>query len=445
MRIRVYYSSIDYISYPYAVLIIFQFYNPIANSVRHSPSFDAGLSPIATQHNVRRRKLVPHMAPEDYTRLPITKQLCLLCEDVIKTHVNFGILLKEIQKHIINDADDDELHHMHQLSVSGKMKDVVPFLNTLDRMRNGFQIFYMCLRKTQIVSPVHRIVADELRMIALDYRLSESCTTVRAGRFEQARHKQDPRHLGFQFGSDSDLEPIAESKPPLSLTGDVPKTSPQPLAYGKVGFGSKYFKTVRAGRFEQARREYNHDQEPKITEYACDSCISEIILSINFTILQQQIKMHGITDQILLGVLRGIERRPKRYRHRKNQIRHMLRRLEKIENGLQIFYCSLKETQDTCPKHAYLVDKLEWKSTKHGIRPKVESAFTGEPSFVYTGEHVYYCTPGISLRIPTAMCEKAVKFLSKMFVMTTPFLRGMRICLLSVICTRSQQVILCRL
>ena len=61
---------------------------------------------------------------------------------------------------------------------------------------------------------------------------------------------QDPRHLGFQFGSDSDLEPIAEfsnepcslilygvyktfycTEPPLSLTGDVPKTSPQPVAY----------------------------------------------------------------------------------------------------------------------------------------------------------------------------------------------------------------------
>ena len=61
---------------------------------------------------------------------------------------------------------------------------------------------------------------------------------------------QVPRHLSFQFGSDSDIEPIAEfSNEPcklilfvvykpfyctesrLSLTGDVPKTSPQTLPY----------------------------------------------------------------------------------------------------------------------------------------------------------------------------------------------------------------------
>ena len=91
----------------------------------------------------------------------------------------------------------------------------------------------------------------------------------------------------------------------------------------------------------------------------CLSCLREINYSVDFIILQKKLNELGVADDILFGVLRGIQRRHPSYKHREDQIKHLLRRLERIEGGLQIFYHSLKETQEVCPQHIPVVESLE--------------------------------------------------------------------------------------
>ena len=108
------------------------------------------------------------------------------------------------------------------------------------------------------------------------------------------------------------------------------------------------------------------DREPHITRDVCLKCIHEINSSVDFNTLQKKLVEQGVADNILFDVLRGMQRRRpsyKRrhpsYKHREDQIKHLLRSLERIEGGLQIFYHILKETRRVRPQHSSVVESLE--------------------------------------------------------------------------------------
>lgn len=86
--------------------------------------------------------------------LPISKEVCLSCVGQITSFVDFGILLRQFQKHKIFD--------FVELSLTNNTKDVELMLKMLAAIENGFQIFYKCLRETQHICPGHREVANLL-------------------------------------------------------------------------------------------------------------------------------------------------------------------------------------------------------------------------------------------------------------------------------------------
>ena len=91
----------------------------------------------------------------------------------------------------------------------------------------------------------------------------------------------------------------------------------------------------------------------------CLRCIHEINSFVDFNILQKKLIERGVADNILFGVLRGMQHRRPSYKHREDQFKHLLRRLERIEGGLQMFYNILKETRRVRPQHSSVVERLE--------------------------------------------------------------------------------------
>ena len=95
------------------------------------------------------------------------------------------------------------------------------------------------------------------------------------------------------------------------------------------------------------------DDEPQITE---EVFFSEIlpILRVNVEVLVSELKKRGILldesimsslDTNMLIVI--------------DEFHYVMYRLGKKENGLQIFYRCLRETQDECPDHRRAADRIE--------------------------------------------------------------------------------------
>ena len=93
------------------------------------------------------------------------------------------------------------------------------------------------------------------------------------------------------------------------------------------------------------------DDEPQITE---EVLFSEIlpILKVNVEVLVPELKKHGILlDESIMSSL-------KLHRDRIDELHYVMYRLGKKENGLQIFYRCLRETQDECPGHRWAADRI---------------------------------------------------------------------------------------
>ena len=104
------------------------------------------------------------------------------------------------------------------------------------------------------------------------------------------------------------------------------------------------------------------DDEPQITE---EVFFSEIlpILRVNVEVLVSELKKHGILlDESIMSSLGTPMGRMGIY-----ELYYVMYRLGKKENGLQIFYRCLRETQDECPQHRRVADRIERK----GIRTKL--------------------------------------------------------------------------
>ena len=98
--------------------------------------------------------------------------------------------------------------------------------------------------------------------------------------------------------------------------------------------------------------------EPRITEKAFFR--GNILLpgEIEMGILQEPLKEYGILDETSFHVLRSVEgyRRALFYL---DQMHYLMYILGKRENGLQILYRCLKETQHRVPDHGRIVQQLE--------------------------------------------------------------------------------------
>ena len=100
------------------------------------------------------------------------------------------------------------------------------------------------------------------------------------------------------------------------------------------------------------------DDEPQITEEVFFSKVLPILRVVE--VLVPELKKHGILlDESIMPSLDppmgGID-----------EFHYVMYRLGKKENGLQIFYRCLRETQDECPQHRRVADRLE----SEGIRTK---------------------------------------------------------------------------
>ena len=77
------------------------------------------------------------------------------------------------------------------------------------------------------------------------------------------------------------------------------------------------------------------------------------ILRVNVEVLVPELKKHGILlDEIIVSSLMSRVRKI-------DELHYVMYRLGKKENGLQIFYRCLRETQDECLRHRLLADMIE--------------------------------------------------------------------------------------
>ena len=94
------------------------------------------------------------------------------------------------------------------------------------------------------------------------------------------------------------------------------------------------------------------DDEPQITE---EVFFFEMlpILRVNIEVLVPELKKRGILldESIMPSVVSHI--------HTIDEFHYVMYRLGKKENGLQIFYRCLRETQDEYPRHRLLADMIE--------------------------------------------------------------------------------------
>ena len=91
------------------------------------------------------------------------------------------------------------------------------------------------------------------------------------------------------------------------------------------------------------------------------SCIDEIIANVDFELIERQFKKYSINDYPpLFCIMHGMHS-PSPTMRAKLQI--VLDQLDDMPHGFQIFYRSLRETQDTCLNHKMVANMLIIKGT----------------------------------------------------------------------------------
>ena len=101
------------------------------------------------------------------------------------------------------------------------------------------------------------------------------------------------------------------------------------------------------------------DDEPQITEEVFFSKMLPI-RRVNVEVLVPELKKHGILlDESIMSSLMSRVRKI-------DELHYVMYRLGKKENGLQIFYRCLRETQDECPDHRRIANRIESKGNEQG-------------------------------------------------------------------------------
>ena len=92
----------------------------------------------------------------------------LSCQYEIEDFVDFKLLLIQCQ------IPDNIRHLFHEPEL---YFDIIHFLIRLSREKNGLQVLYSCLRKTQDINHGHKLVADclERRGESMRYSVNSYC------------------------------------------------------------------------------------------------------------------------------------------------------------------------------------------------------------------------------------------------------------------------------
>ena len=81
-------------------------------------------------------------------------------------------------------------------------------------------------------------------------------------------------------------------------------------------------------------------------------------MEIDTRILQKPLVQYSVLSETSIHIMQGLRMQ---YRRNPDQIHYLMYVLGKKENGLQIFYHCLKETQHGFPEHRRIVHHLESK------------------------------------------------------------------------------------
>ena len=104
-------------------------------------------------------------------------------------------------------------------------------------------------------------------------------------------------------------------------------------------------------------KEWAPDLVPLSEEITEEVFFSEIlpISRVNVEVLVPELKKRGILldDSIMSSLDPPMGRI--------DELHYVMYRLGKKDNGLQIFYRCLRETQDECPEHGWVADRIERK------------------------------------------------------------------------------------
>ena len=98
------------------------------------------------------------------------------------------------------------------------------------------------------------------------------------------------------------------------------------------------------------------DDEPNITREVMMSCVGHSLGYIDWRILSQQFERYNVMGHDFFFY--NLEERCY-FKYDFRGVQFLVEELRQIENGLQIFYNCLRDTQDICHGHRILADDLE--------------------------------------------------------------------------------------
>ena len=99
------------------------------------------------------------------------------------------------------------------------------------------------------------------------------------------------------------------------------------------------------------------DDESHITEEVFFSCMEDSVLLYDFPVelLMDELIKHNVLDESSFKMVASLD--PPRVVM--DRLHYVMYRIGKKENGLQIFYQCLKETQDKAPEHTVAVTIMD--------------------------------------------------------------------------------------
>ena len=96
------------------------------------------------------------------------------------------------------------------------------------------------------------------------------------------------------------------------------------------------------------------DDEPIITREVVMSCVDHSLGYVDWTILSQPLERYNLKSLFFHSLEERLY-----FKYDSREVLLLVEKLRRIENGFQIFFNCLRDTQDRCRGHLILADDLE--------------------------------------------------------------------------------------
>ena len=118
-----------------------------------------------------------------------------------------------------------------------------------------------------------------------------------------------------------------------------------------------FISTISGVMFILLGHTHDDDDEPHITEEVFFSCMRghEILFHFPFQLIMEKLKKYEVLEESSLEIMASLNP----HIHMMRKLNYVMYRVGKKENGLQIIYQCLKETQDRAPEHRIAVHIME--------------------------------------------------------------------------------------